>query len=171
MGSRSMIGRLAVLLSCASFVGCATARPVLHDAGILLAGLGVLTVAVALRPECDDEGEWESCDEGGYSEESLQTRGALIAGGGAAMLLGGGITAVASPPKPKRKRVQVAAVGPAENARPPETETTRLLRRMIEKRCAPETQALDLRVPAKPDEPSPPLPSCTGHRGRTEKPK
>lgn len=145
-------------------VACATARDVTQGAGLGLMGLGALTVLAALSPEdCDDEDSdswWDDddCDGESYSEESLETRGALIAGGTAAVLVGGGIAVIAKPPT-KRTRTPPPVVPPQTNARPPARGNADVIRRLIEKRCLPEPTALDLRVPAA-KRPGQRLPTC-----------
>jgi len=151
LGWVALCGGLSVSLL--PVTGCASARGVTRSTGTALSGLGALTVLLAFTPEgCGDDFGEESCEDKGYSEQSLQTRAALVAGGGAAMLLGGGLVA-ASVPK-KRKRPRPAPVPPPVlNARPPQTPSGRAMRELIEGRCLPEGHAVDLRVPAKADEP------------------
>src|SRR5690349_12518466 len=91
-------------------IGCATARDATRGAGLGLAGLGALTVLLAFAPErCEEDWDEDSpwgndCEGDAYTEESLETRGALIAGGTAAVLVGGGLVAVSAPPKRPLKR-------------------------------------------------------------------
>ena len=148
-------GGLLVVLS-AQLAGCATARDVTRGAGLGLAGLGALTMLVALAPEeCEDDLDEEDllfgdddCEPESYTEEELEARGALVAGGAAAMLLGGGLAAAAVPPKRKPRPAPPAPpAAPPTNAKPPVQGQDRVLRTLIEKRCLPAADAVDLRVP------------------------